>query len=129
MANGMANRWQTDGPGCRWQTDGPVPGPEPLPVKTAMSDLSIPTSPTNQALPGPRGPGANGAEARGWVGELESDQVQTALQARGVNASLSSLVQNASLVAIARSIEWFDGQSDVGPGRLVEVIRGRKGGV
>ena len=91
-----------------------------------MSDFSIPTSPTNHALPSPRGPGANGDGARGG-GELNLRDVEIALQARGVNAALSSLLVKASLEAIARTIEWWDGLNDAGPGVLVAVIR--KGGV
>lgn len=44
-----------------------------------------------------------------------------------MNARLSSLLQNASLEAIARTIEWWDELPDAGPGVLVEAIR--KGGV
>jgi hypothetical protein len=54
-------------------------------------------------------------------------QVEIALQARGVNATLSSLVANASLEAIACTIEWWDGLPGAGAGALVEAIR--RGGI
>lgn len=65
-------------------------------------------------------------EGRGG-GDMEMIELELELQNRGVQASLPSLLKFASLQAIRRSIEWWDGKPGAGPGVLVGVIR--KGGI
>lgn len=80
-----------------------------------MSDLPIPASTTT-----------SGSEGRGGGGH-DLKLLAENLKARGVQASLPSLLQAASAQAIARTIDWWDGLSGAGPGVLVDAIR--KGGV
>jgi hypothetical protein len=55
------------------------------------------------------------------------ETLERELREHGVVTALHSLLETASLAAIRRSIDWWDRQSEVGPGVLVEVIR--RGGV